>query len=108
MMMTAAGTIAPAKVFVMGVGVAGLQAIATAKRMGAVVTATDVRPATKEQVESLGGKFLDVDPTIENDAQTETKAGAEAEAPKDAKGLVAHGLEAFQQQLQQAYPLHGG
>jgi NAD(P) transhydrogenase subunit alpha len=70
MMMTAAGTIAPAKVFVMGVGVAGLQAIATAKRMGAVVTATDVRPATKEQVESLGGKFLDVDPTIENDAQT--------------------------------------
>ena len=55
MMMTAAGTIAPAKVFIMGVGVAGLQAIATAKRMGAVVTATDVRPATKEQVESLGG-----------------------------------------------------
>ena len=72
MMMTAAGTIAPAKVFVMGVGVAGLQAIATAKRMGAVVTATDVRPATKEQVESLGGKFLDVDPTIENDAQTDS------------------------------------
>ena len=54
MMMTAAGTIAPAKVFIMGVGVAGLQAIATAKRLGAVVTATDVRPATKEQVESLG------------------------------------------------------
>ena len=72
MMMTAAGTIAPAKVFVMGVGVAGLQAIATAKRMGAVVTATDVRPATKEQVESLGGKFLDVDPTIENDAQMDS------------------------------------
>ncbi|MBT7941847.1 MAG: NAD(P)(+) transhydrogenase (Re/Si-specific) subunit alpha, partial [Alphaproteobacteria bacterium] len=55
MMMTAAGTVAPAKVFIMGVGVAGLQAIATAKRLGAVVTATDVRPATKEQVESLGG-----------------------------------------------------
>ena len=71
MMMTAAGTIAPAKVFVMGVGVAGLQAIATAKRMGAVVTATDVRPATKEQVESLGGKFLVVDPDMEKDAQTE-------------------------------------
>ena len=71
MMMTAAGTIAPAKVFIMGVGVAGLQAIATAKRMGAVVTATDVRPATKEQVESLGGKFLVVDPDMEKDAQTE-------------------------------------
>jgi NAD(P) transhydrogenase subunit alpha len=52
MMMTAAGTVAPAKVFIMGVGVAGLQAIATARRLGAVVTATDVRPATKEQVES--------------------------------------------------------
>ena len=71
MMMTAAGTIAPAKVFIMGVGVAGLQAIATAKRMGAVVTATDVRPATKEQVESLGGKFLEVDPEMEKDAQTQ-------------------------------------
>ena len=58
MMMTAAGTVPAAKVFVMGVGVAGLQAIATARRMGAVVTATDVRPATKEQVESLGAKFL--------------------------------------------------
>jgi H+-translocating NAD(P) transhydrogenase subunit alpha len=61
MMMTAAGTIAPAKVFVMGVGVAGLQAIATARRLGAVVSATDVRPATKEQVESLGGKFIAVE-----------------------------------------------
>ncbi len=71
MMMTAAGTVAPAKVFIMGVGVAGLQAIATAKRMGAIVTATDVRPATKEQVESLGGKFLVVDPEMEKDAQTE-------------------------------------
>ena len=70
MMMTAAGTVAPAKVFVMGVGVAGLQAIATAKRLGAVVTATDVRPATKEQVASLGGKFLEVDPELEKDAQT--------------------------------------
>jgi len=71
MMMTAAGTVAPAKVFIMGVGVAGLQAIATAKRLGAVVTATDVRPATKEQVESLGGKFLEVDPEMERDAQTD-------------------------------------
>ncbi len=71
MMMTAAGTIPPAKVFIMGVGVAGLQAIATAKRMGAVVTATDVRPATKEQVASLGGKFLEVDAEMEAEAQTE-------------------------------------
>ncbi|MBL4615927.1 MAG: Re/Si-specific NAD(P)(+) transhydrogenase subunit alpha [Magnetovibrio sp.] len=71
MMMTAAGTIAPAKVFIMGVGVAGLQAIATAKRMGAVVTATDVRPATREQVESLGGKFLTVDEEMEKDAETD-------------------------------------
>lgn len=70
MMMTAAGTIAPAKVFIMGVGVAGLQAIATAKRLGAVVTATDVRPATREQVESLGGKFLTVDEEMERDAET--------------------------------------
>lgn len=60
MMMTAAGTVAPAKVFVMGAGVAGLQAIATAKRLGAVVSATDVRPASKEQVESLGGSFIAV------------------------------------------------
>jgi len=61
MMMTAAGTVPAARVFVMGVGVAGLQAIATARRLGAVVTATDVRPATKEQVESLGAKFLAVE-----------------------------------------------
>ncbi len=81
MMMTAAGTIAPAKVFIMGVGVAGLQAIATAKRMGAVVTATDVRPATKEQVESLGGKFLEVDPEMEKDAQT--KGGYAKEMPPE-------------------------
>ena len=58
MMMTAAGTVAPARVMVFGAGVAGLQAIATAKRLGAVVSATDVRPDTKEQVESLGGKFV--------------------------------------------------
>ncbi len=61
MMMTAAGTIAPSKVFIMGVGVAGLQAIATARRLGAVTTATDVRPATKEQVASLGAKFIAVE-----------------------------------------------
>jgi NAD(P) transhydrogenase subunit alpha len=61
MLMTAAGTLTPAKVLVMGAGVAGLQAIATAKRLGAVVEATDVRPETKEQVESLGGRFLQVE-----------------------------------------------
>ena len=70
MMMTAAGTVAAAKVFVMGVGVAGLQAIATARRLGAVVTATDVRPATKEQVESLGAKFVAVEDEEFKNAQT--------------------------------------
>jgi H+-translocating NAD(P) transhydrogenase subunit alpha len=61
MMMTAAGTVPAARVFIMGAGVAGLQAIATARRLGAVVTATDVRPAAKEQVESLGAKFIAVE-----------------------------------------------
>ena len=70
MMMTAAGTVPAAKVFVMGVGVAGLQAIATARRLGAVITATDVRPATKEQVESLGAKFLAVEDEEFKNAQT--------------------------------------
>ena len=70
MMMTAAGTIPPAKVFVMGAGVAGLQAIATARRLGAVVSATDVRPAAKEQVESLGGKFVMVDSDEAREAET--------------------------------------
>src|SRR5437016_1018442 len=70
MMMTAAGTVPAAKVFIMGVGVAGLQAIATARRLGAIVTATDVRPATKEQVESLGAKFLAVEDEEFKSAQT--------------------------------------
>jgi NAD(P) transhydrogenase subunit alpha len=70
MMMTAAGTIAPARVMVMGVGVAGLQAIATARRLGAIVSATDVRPATKEQVESLGGTFVAVMDEEFKNAQT--------------------------------------
>jgi NAD(P) transhydrogenase subunit alpha len=70
MMMTAAGTVPAAKVFVMGVGVAGLQAIATARRLGAIVTATDVRPVTKEQVESLGAKFLAVEDEEFKNAQT--------------------------------------
>ncbi len=73
MMMTAAGTVHPAKVFVMGAGVAGLQAIATARRLGAMVTATDVRPAAKEQVESLGAKFIAVED--EEFKQAETAAG---------------------------------
>ncbi len=73
MMMTAAGTIAPARVFIMGVGVAGLQAIATARRLGAIVSATDVRPATKEQVESLGASFVAV---IDDEfKQAETTSG---------------------------------
>lgn len=70
MMMTAAGTVPAARTFIMGVGVAGLQAIATARRLGAVVTATDVRPATKEQVESLGAKFLAVEDDEFKQAQT--------------------------------------
>jgi NAD(P) transhydrogenase subunit alpha len=73
MMMTAAGTVAAAKVFVMGAGVAGLQAIATARRLGAVVTASDVRPAAKEQVASLGAKFVAVED--EEFKQAETAAG---------------------------------
>ena len=70
MMMTAAGRINPAKVMILGVGVAGLQAIATAKRLGAVVSATDVRSATREQVESLGGKFIMVEDDDSKDSET--------------------------------------
>jgi NAD(P) transhydrogenase subunit alpha len=81
MMMTAAGTVPAAKVFVMGAGVAGLQAIATARRMGAVVTATDVRPAAKEQVESLGAKFIAVED--EEFKQAETAAGYAKEMSKE-------------------------
>jgi H+-translocating NAD(P) transhydrogenase subunit alpha len=72
MMMTAAGTVPAAKVFIMGVGVAGLQAIATARRLGAIVSATDVRPATKEQVASLGAKFIAVEDEEFKQAQTAT------------------------------------
>jgi NAD(P) transhydrogenase subunit alpha len=81
MMMTAAGTVPAAKVFVMGAGVAGLQAIATARRLGAIVTATDVRPAAKEQVESLGAKFIAVED--EEFKQAETAAGYAKEMSKD-------------------------
>jgi H+-translocating NAD(P) transhydrogenase subunit alpha len=81
MMMTAAGTVPAAKVFIMGAGVAGLQAIATARRLGAVVTATDVRPAAKEQVESLGAKFI----AVEDDEfkQAETAGGYAKEMSKE-------------------------
>jgi len=80
-MMTAAGTISAAKVLVVGAGVAGLQAIATAKRMGAIVFATDVRLASKEQVESLGGKFL----VVEGAENLETEGGYAKEASDDFK-----------------------
>lgn len=87
MMMTAAGTIAPARVFVMGAGVAGLQAIATARRLGAVVSATDVRPAAKEQVESLGATFV----MVESDEmkQAETSGGYAKEMSDDFKAKQA-------------------
>jgi len=81
MMMTAAGTVPAAKIFVMGAGVAGLQAIATARRLGAIVTATDVRPAAKEQVESLGAKFIAVED--EEFKQAETAAGYAKEMSKE-------------------------
>ncbi len=81
MMMTAAGTITPAKYFIIGAGVAGLQAIATAKRLGAVVSATDVRVASKEQVESLGGKFV----FVESDENLETEGGYAKEVTEDYK-----------------------
>jgi NAD(P) transhydrogenase subunit alpha len=85
MMMTAAGTVAPAKVFVMGAGVAGLQAIATARRLGAVVTATDVRPAAKEQVESLGAKFVAVEDDEFKAAETAAGYAKEMSAEYRAK-----------------------
>ena len=89
MMMTAAGTVPAAKVLVVGAGVAGLQAIATAKRLGAIVSATDVRLTAKEQVESLGGKFL----TVEGSENLETKGGYAKEASEDFKKKQAQMLE---------------
>ena len=95
MMMTAAGTIAPARVMVLGAGVAGLQAIATARRLGAIVSATDVRPVAKEQVESLGAKFVMVE--SEETEQAETAGGYAREMSGDYKRrqaeLVAETLE---------------
>ncbi len=89
MMMTAAGTVPAAKVLVIGAGVAGLQAIATAKRLGAIVSATDVRLTAKEQVESLGGKFL----TVKGSENLETKGGYAKEAGEDFKKKQAQMLE---------------
>ena len=89
MMMTAAGTVPAAKVLVIGAGVAGLQAIATAKRLGAVVSATDVRAASKEQVESLGGKFL----TVEQEENLETTGGYAKEASEEFKKKQANLLK---------------
>ncbi len=87
MMMTAAGTVPATRTFIMGVGVAGLQAIATARRLGAVVTATDVRPATKEQVESLGAKFVAVED--EEFKAAETAAGYAKEMSKEYQAKLA-------------------
>ncbi len=95
MMMTAAGTVAPAKVLVMGVGVAGLQAIATARRLGAVVSATDVRLAAKEQVQSLGGKFLMVEDEESKNAETSggyAKEMSDAYKKKQAE-LIANAIK---------------
>lgn len=93
MMMTAAGTVAPAKVFVMGAGVAGLQAIATARRLGAVVSATDVRPAAKEQVASLGAKFIAVEDDEFKAAETSggyAKAMSDEYQAKQAELVASH------------------
>jgi len=93
MMMTAAGTVPAAKVFIMGVGVAGLQAIATARRLGSIVTATDVRPATKEQVASLGAKFIAVEDEEFKQAQTAAgyaKPMSEGYQKKQAELVASH------------------
>jgi H+-translocating NAD(P) transhydrogenase subunit alpha len=90
MMMTAAGTVPPAKVFIMGVGVAGLQAIATARRLGAIVSATDVRKATEEQVKSLGAKFIFADVADQATAGGYAKELSEEDKAKQAKLVADH------------------
>jgi H+-translocating NAD(P) transhydrogenase subunit alpha len=93
MMMTAAGTVPAARIFIMGVGVAGLQAIATARRLGGIVSATDVRPATKEQVESLGAKFIAVEDEEFKQAETSTgyaKEMSDAYKQKQAELISSH------------------
>jgi NAD(P) transhydrogenase subunit alpha len=99
MLMTAAGTVKAARVLVLGVGVAGLQAIATAKRLGAVIEAFDVRPAVKEQVESLGAKFVEVPQTDEEKKQAETAGGYAREMSDDYKRRQA---DLIKQRAQQA------
>ena len=102
MMMTAAGTVPAAKVLVVGAGVAGLQAIATAKRMGAIVFATDVRMASKEQVESLGGKFL----TVEGAENLETEGGYAKETSEGVKKkqeeLIGENLKKTEREIRRA------
>jgi NAD(P) transhydrogenase subunit alpha len=100
MMMTAAGTVKAARVVVLGVGVAGLQAIATAKRLGAVVEASDVRPATKEQVESLGAKFIEV--PYETDEERECAAGTGGYARPMPASWMARQAQAVAARLAQA------
>ena len=100
MLMTAAGTVKAARVVVMGVGVAGLQAIATAKRLGAVVEATDVRPATKEQVESLGAKFIDV--PFETDEEREIAKGVGGYARPMPESWVKRQSALVAERIQQA------
>jgi NAD(P) transhydrogenase subunit alpha len=100
MMMTAAGTVKAARVVVLGVGVAGLQAIATAKRLGAVVEASDVRPATKEQVESLGAKFIDV--PYETDEERECAVGTGGYARPMPASWMARQAQAVAVRLAQA------
>jgi NAD(P) transhydrogenase subunit alpha len=100
MLMTAAGTVKAARVVIMGVGVAGLQAIATAKRLGAVVEATDVRPATKEQVESLGAKFIDV--PFETDEEREIAQGVGGYARPMPEGWVKRQSALVAERIKQA------
>ena len=101
MMMTAAGTVPAARVFVMGAGVAGLQAIATARRLGAIVTATDVRPAAKEQVESLGAKFVAVED--EEFKQAETAAGYAKEMSKEYQAKQAETAGGYAKEMSKDY-----
>lgn len=90
MMMTAAGTVAPAKVFIMGVGVAGLQAIATARRLGAITTANDIRPETEEQVASLGAKFIKVEGASQDEPSVYARELTEEEKAKQAEVIADH------------------
>ncbi len=100
MLMTAAGTVKAARVVVLGAGVAGLQAIATAKRLGAVIEASDVRPAVKEQIESLGGKFIDV--PFETDEEREAAAGVGGYAKPMPPSWLARQSAAVAERIKQA------